>query len=66
MTEKRFKHPFVRDRRVILADMEYAEQLLKNNPDNKELKKFIHECEDELSYTKSSLFERIFRGGDVE
>lgn len=63
MTKKRFKPPFIRDRRVILADIEYAEQLLKNNLDDKELKKFIQECEDELSYTKPSLFERIFRGG---
>ena len=60
MNEKRFKPPFVRDRRVILADMAYAESLLKNNPNDEKLKKFIQECEDELSYTKPLLFERIF------
>lgn len=61
MTDKQFKPPFIRDRKVILADIGYAEQLLKNNPDDEELKKFIRECEDELSYTKPSLFERIFK-----
>lgn len=61
MTKKRFKPPFVRDRRVILADIAYAESLLKDNPDNEKLKKSIQECEDELSYTKPSLFDRIFK-----
>ena len=62
MTEnKRFKPPFVRDRKVILADIAYAESLLKNNPNDEKLKQAIKECEDELSYTKPSLFERIFK-----
>ena len=62
MTEnKRFKPPFVRDRNVILDDIAYAEKLLKNNPNDEELKKTIKECEDELSYTKPSLIERIFK-----
>lgn len=60
MSEK-FKPPFVRDRNVILDDIAYAEMCLKHDPDNKELKKAIKECEDELSYTKPSLFERIFK-----
>ena len=61
MTEKRFKPPFVRDRQVILWDMAYAEKLLEKDPNNEFLKQAIKECEDELSYTKPSLFERIFR-----
>ena len=64
MTEnKRFKPPFVRDRRVILADIAYAESLLKNNPNDEKLKKSIQECKEELSYTKPYLFERIFKRG---
>ena len=60
MTEK-FKPSCVRDRNVILDDIAYAEMLLKKNPNNEELKRAIKECEDELSYTKPSLFERIFK-----
>lgn len=62
MSEKRFKPPFIRDRNVILEDIAYAEMLLKQgNPNDEKLKKMIKECEDELSYTKPSLIERILK-----
>lgn len=62
MTEnKRFKPPFVRDRNVIIADIEYAESILKRNPNNKRLKQALKGLNDELSYTKPSLIERIFK-----
>lgn len=61
MTEKRFKPPFIRDRQVILSDIAYAESLLKNKPNDEKLKQIIKELNDELSYTKPSLFERIFK-----
>ena len=60
MTEK-FKPPFVRDRAVILDDIAYAESILKRNPNDKRLKQTLKELNDELSYTKSYLIERIFK-----
>ena len=60
MTEK-FKPPFVRDRKVILEDIYECERRLKDNPNNEVLKKALKECNDELSYTKPSLIERIFK-----
>lgn len=62
MTEnKRFKPPFVRDGAVILDDIAYAESILKRNPNDKRLKQTLKELNDELSYTKPSLIERIFK-----
>lgn len=62
MTEnKRFKPPFVRDRNVILDDIAYAKSILKRKPNDKQLKQIIKELNDELSYTKPSLIERIFK-----
>ena len=62
MTEnKRFKSPFVRDRNVIIEDIEYAESILKRKPNDEKLKRIIKDLNDELSYTKHSLFERIFK-----
>lgn len=61
MTEKRFKPPFVRDRNVIIDDIEYAESILKRKPNDEELKRIVKDLNDELSYTKPSLIERIFK-----
>ena len=40
MTEK-FKSPFVRDRKMILEDIYECERRLKDNPNDKELKKAL-------------------------
>lgn len=58
---KKFKPPFVRDRAVILDDIAYAESILKRNLNDKRLKQTLKELNDELSYTKSYLIERIFK-----
>lgn len=60
MTEK-FKPPFVRDRNVILDDIDYAESILKQKPNDEKLKRIVKDLNDELSYTKPSLFERVFK-----
>lgn len=55
MTEKQFKPPFVRDRKVILSDIAYAESILKRNPNDEELKQTIKELNEELNDTSSSI-----------
>ena len=60
MTEK-FKPPFVRDRNVILDDIAYAKSILKRKPNDEKLKRIVKDLNNELSYTKPSLFERIFK-----
>ena len=50
MTAKRFKPPYIRDRKVILEDIYECER--RGLPTD--------ELYDELSYTKPSFFERIF------
>lgn len=60
MTEK-FKPPFIRDRAVILDDITYAESILKRKPNDEKIKRIVKDLNDELSYIKPSLFERIFK-----
>ena len=60
MTEK-FKLPFIRDRNVILSDIEYAEKLLEDDPDNENLKTNLQILEDELMFTEPDVAERILR-----
>lgn len=51
---KKFEPPFVRDRKVIRADIEYAESILKRNPNNEKLKQTVEELTDELNNAPSS------------
>lgn len=60
MTEK-FKLPFIRDRNVILSDIEYVEKLLEEDPDNENLKTHLQILEDELMFTEPDVVERVLR-----
>ena len=61
---EKFVPPIKRDRKVILEDIYETERIMRMDMSEEDRKKWLKikkELKDELSYTKPSLFERIFK-----